>query len=69
MEIQPGEIIEQNNNYSFLVDNREKAALDILYVEGHPRNEYKFIRRAIQGDKSVRLATYLQTGPRLQIRC
>ena len=63
VEIQPGEIIEQNNNYSFLVDNREKAALDILYVEGHPRNEYKFIRRAIQGDKSVRLATYLQTGP------
>ena len=63
VEVQPGEIIEQNNNYSFLVDNREKAALDILYVEGHPRNEYKFIRRAIQGDKSVRLATYLQTGP------
>ena len=63
VEFQPGEIIEQNNNYSFLVDNSEKAALDILYVEGHPRNEYKFIRRAIQSDKSLRLATYLQTGP------
>lgn len=63
VELQSGEIIEQNNSYSFLVDNTEKAALDILYIEGHPRNEYKFIRRAVQGDDSLRLATYLQTGP------
>ncbi|MDG2421139.1 MAG: VWA domain-containing protein [Gammaproteobacteria bacterium] len=63
IELQSGEIIEQNNTYSFLVDNTEKAALDVLYVEGHPRNEYKFIRRAVEGDDSLRLATYLQTGP------
>jgi uncharacterized membrane protein len=31
--------------------------------EGHPRNEYKFIRRAVEDDQSLRLATYLQTGP------
>ncbi|MFT4862597.1 MAG: hypothetical protein ACI95C_001818 [Pseudohongiellaceae bacterium] len=63
VELQPGELIAQNNQYSFLVDNSEKDALDILYLEGHPRNEYKFIRRAINGDDSLRLATYLQTGP------
>ncbi|MDD9895183.1 MAG: VWA domain-containing protein [Gammaproteobacteria bacterium] len=63
VELQSGEIIEQNNAYSFLVDNTEKPALDVLYIEGHPRNEYKFIRRAVQGDASIRLATYLQTGP------
>lgn len=63
VELQSGEIIEQNNIYSFLVDNTEKAPLDILYIEGHPRNEYKFIRRAVEGDTSLRLATYLQTGP------
>ncbi|MEQ8312482.1 MAG: hypothetical protein RL839_12730 [Gammaproteobacteria bacterium] len=63
VELQSGEIIEQNNVYSFLVDNTEKAPLDILYIEGHPRNEYKFIRRAVEGDTSLRLATYLQTGP------
>ena len=63
VELQPGEIIEENNSYSFLVDNSEKSALDVLYVEGHPRNEYKFIRRALEGDESIRLATYLQTGP------
>ena len=63
IELQSGEIIEQNNSYSFLVDNTEKPPLDVLYIEGHPRNEYKFIRRAVQGDDSIRLATYLQTGP------
>jgi uncharacterized membrane protein len=61
--LQDGEIIPENNSYRFLVDNSEKPVLDILYIEGHPRNEYKFIRRAVQGDKSLRLATYLQTGP------
>jgi uncharacterized membrane protein len=63
VELQAGEIIDKNNSYSFLVDNTEKEALDILYLEGHPRNEYKFIRRAVSGDNSLRLATYLQTGP------
>ena len=63
VELQAGEIIDRNNSYSFLVDNTEKDALDILYLEGHPRNEYKFIRRAVSGDNSLRLATYLQTGP------
>ncbi len=60
---QPGEMVLQNNSYRFLVDNTERPALDILYVDGHPRNEYKFIRRAAEGDTSLRLATYLQTGP------
>jgi len=63
VELMPDEIIAQNNRYSFLVDNTQRPPLDILYIEGHPRNEYKFIRRALQGDDSLRLATYLQTGP------
>ena len=63
VEEQDGEIVLQNNHYSFLVDNSAKPALDILYVDGHPRNEYKFIRRAVEEDPSLRLATYLQTGP------
>jgi uncharacterized membrane protein len=58
-----GEIVPQNNSYSFLVDNSERPVLDVLYVDGHPRNEYKFIRRAVEDDTSLRLATYLQTGP------
>ena len=57
------EIVSENNRYQFLVDNLPKPALDILFIEGHPRNEYKFIQRAVRGDKSLRLATYLRTGP------
>lgn len=63
VELQSGELIAENNEYSFLVDNSAKDPLDILYLEGHPRNEYKFIRRAVSSDDSIRLATYLQTGP------
>jgi uncharacterized membrane protein len=59
----PGEMVLQNNRYRFLVDNSERPPLDILYVEGHPRNEYKFIRRAVEGDETLRVASYLQTGP------
>ncbi len=63
VELLDDEIISQNNSYSFLVDNTEKPPLDILYIEGHPRNEYKFIRRAVESDPTIRLATYLRTGP------
>ena len=63
ISLKPGEIIEKNNTYQFLVDNRPKESLDVLYLEGHPRNEYKFIRRALKDDSSLRLATYLRTGP------
>ena len=57
------EKILENNRYSFLVDNSPKPALDVLFIEGHPRNEYKFIQRAVRPDSSLRLATYLRTGP------
>src|SRR5690606_14116436 len=68
VEEKAGETIAENNHHDFFVDNRRKKPLDILYVEGQPRNEYKFIRRAVQGDHSLRLATYLQTGPRKFLR-
>lgn len=68
VEEKPGETISQNNHHTFFVDNREKKPLDVLYLEGQPRNEYKFIRRAIKDDRSLRLATHLQTGPRKFLR-
>ena len=58
-----GEIVLQNNRYQFLVDNSERPPLNILYVEGHPRNEFKFIRRAVETDNNLRVASYLRTGP------
>ena len=35
----------------------------ILYVEGEPRWEYKFIRRALEEDSPIRLASLLRTTP------
>lgn len=61
------EIITENNRRTFLVNNLRKR-MDILYIEGHPRNEYKFIQRAVEKDQTLRLATYLQTGPQKFLR-
>ncbi len=61
------EIIKENNILPFLVDNPAKE-VEILYIEGHPRNEYKFIRRAAETDTAVRLKTYLMTGPQKFLR-
>src|SRR5690606_20881374 len=48
----PGETIRENNRHTFFVDNRQKKPFDLLYVEGQPRDEYKFIRRAVKDDRS-----------------
>lgn len=64
---QEDEIITENNRLAFLVDNQKKR-VEILYIEGHPRNEYKFIRRAAETDAAVRLKTYLMTGPQKFLR-
>jgi uncharacterized membrane protein len=61
------ELIVQNNRRAFLVTESRRQA-DILYIEGHPRHEYKFIRRAAEGDKTLRLATFLKTGPHKFLR-
>ena len=65
--LQKDEIIRENNQMPFLVDNPEND-VEILYIEGHPRNEYKFIRRAAETDSAVRLKTYLMTGPQKFLR-
>ena len=56
-----GEHITQNNTRSAIVKVRDSRPR-ILYVEGHPRWEYKFIRRAVMPDKSLRLETLLRTA-------
>ncbi len=56
------EAIEANNTQSFLIDNRKKKSR-VLYIEGYPRTEFKFIRRALFGDESIQLVSLLRTGP------
>ena len=58
---QPGEQVTQNNAQQALVvvrDRREK----ILYVEGEPRSEMAFIRRAVAADSNLQLVTLQRTA-------
>jgi len=57
----PGEENRANNSVSRLI-NVESAKKRILYIEGEPRWEYKFIRRAEQNDRIVSIASMLRTS-------
>lgn len=59
--VQPGELIAGNNTRRTLLtvrDRREK----VLYVEGEPRPEVKFARRAVDGDRQLQLVTLLRSA-------
>lgn len=56
-----GEALEENNVRTALVEVKNSRPR-VLYVEGHPRWEFKFIRRALSGDEHVRLETLLRTA-------
>jgi uncharacterized membrane protein len=49
------------NNRLTRVLNVESSRPRILYVEGEPRWDYKFIRRAVEDDKSIDLVSMLRT--------
>jgi uncharacterized membrane protein len=58
---QPGEPIVQNNQQDVIVqvaDRREK----ILYLEGEPRFELKFARRAVEDDENLQLVCLQRTS-------
>jgi len=58
------EVIRDNNRRDFaiqVIDDR----LPVLYVEGSPRAEYRFIRRAMLKDKDFRIASIVRLdGPK-----
>lgn len=60
VEPQAGEENTENNAVTRLVDVRA-ARPRILYVEGEPRWEFKFIRRAAEEDRSLELVSMLRT--------
>jgi uncharacterized membrane protein len=61
IEPQPGEENRANNTLTrpMLVSDAKRR---ILYIEGEPRWEYKFIRRAEDDDPTVQLASMLRTS-------
>ncbi len=56
----PGESNTANNSIMRLVNVSNRKAR-ILYIEGEPRWEYKFIRRALEDDKSVEIVSMVRT--------
>ncbi|MBI4892326.1 MAG: hypothetical protein HY821_17005 [Acidobacteria bacterium] len=58
--LQSGEINGKNNALTRLLDVRDKRPR-ILYFEGEPRWEMKFIRRAAELDKNLHLVSILRT--------
>lgn len=58
---QPGEMVDRNNAQEALIvvhDRREK----ILYLEGEPRWEVAFLRRAVQEDENLQLVVLQRTA-------
>ena len=58
---EPDEAVQQNNTQNLLL-NVEDSRPKILYIEGTPRWEFKFIREAILPDKNLQLMTLLRTS-------
>jgi uncharacterized membrane protein len=56
----PGESNERNNALERLVDVRDRKPR-LLYFEGEPRWEMKFIRRAVEDDPQLDLASIVRT--------
>jgi uncharacterized membrane protein len=58
---QQGERVEQNNRRTAWVDVRGERE-KILYFEGEPRHELKFLRRAVEGDENLQVVTLNRTA-------
>ncbi|HEY0942381.1 MAG TPA: glutamine amidotransferase [Steroidobacter sp.] len=56
------------NNSRTRVVNVPATRRSILYVEGEPRWEYKFMRRAIDRDRALRVASIVRTTPNKHYR-
>ena len=59
--VQTGEQVEQNNVQQALVDVRDGRE-KILYVEGEPRYEMRFIRAAVEADSNIQVVALQRTA-------
>jgi len=59
--VQSGEQVTQNNARDTLIQVNDRAE-KVLYYEGEPRWDYKFIRRAVEDDKNLQLVSMDRTA-------
>jgi uncharacterized membrane protein len=64
---QPGELVTENNAREALIDVRDRKE-KILYFEGEPRYEYKFIRRAIPEGDNLIVTSLIRTADNKYMR-
>src|SRR5438105_3225755 len=57
----PDDRIPENNTLDALLEVKNDHP-QILYIEGEPRWEFKFLRRAMQDDQNIRLVTLLRSS-------
>ncbi len=57
----PEDRIPENNSLNALVEIKNDHP-QILYIEGEPRWEFRYIRRALQDDPNIRLVTLLRSS-------
>ncbi len=65
--LQTGEQVTQNNSQQALVRVRN-AREKILYIEGEPRYEMRFIRAAVEADSNLQLVALQRTADRKFLR-
>ncbi len=58
---QAGEQVTQNNARDALIQVNDRAE-KVLYYEGEPRYEYKFVRRAVEDDKNLQVVSLARTA-------
>ncbi len=61
IEAASGEINTVNNEENVLIEPRQDT-LRVLFIEGHPRRDFKFIKRALEDDPAVHFTSILRTG-------
>ena len=64
---QAGELVTENNAREALIDVRDRKE-KILYFEGEPRFEYKFIRRAIPEGDNIIVTSLIRTADNKYMR-
>jgi uncharacterized membrane protein len=63
----PGELVTQNNARDALIDVADRKE-KILYYEGEPRPEMKFLNRAVADDKNLEVVTLQRTADNKYMR-
>jgi uncharacterized membrane protein len=64
---QPDEVVTQNNAREAMIAVRDTIE-KILYYEGEPRFEMKFLNRAVEEDKNLRIVTLQRTADNKYMR-